>query len=456
MQKQHFGELREEGSPEDRTAEIYMKKNKWKDISGKLSEKLHFLRINEDMEREDDIQIEETTLSSGDRSGKDPSESDLKEKLARNRKWVFRRRAALLVFIALVIGGFVLYNRMYTYTDYVIVDSYENEVAAGSKYEAVGKNIYRYNSDGVSCVSLKNELKWSITYNMQAPIADVCGDTMAIAEQQGTQVYVVNKEGLVGNFETLLPILKVRVSKQGVVAVVLQEEDVTWVSLYSPDGTSIANDKTTVARSGYPLDIDLSPDGQKLAVSYLGIQEGIVTSRVVFYHFGAAGQSETDHIVSSESYTETVIPEIYFTDNSRAVAVADNGFMVFKGSDAPKQSAAVSFEEEIVSAFHDGSRIGFLFRNTDTEQEYPYRMELYNYSGRRKASRGIEADFDKIKIQNGQILMYSDDHCDVFLTSGGKRFSSAYEKEIVDLFYFSEFRKYMVITQDSFDRIRVR
>ena len=131
-------------------------------------------------------------------------EGDLKEKLERNRRWVFRRRVALLVLVVLVVGGFVLYNRMYTFTDYVIVDSYENEVASGSKYEAVGKNIYRYNSDGVSCVSRKNELKWSITYNMQGPIADVCGDTMAIAEQQGNQVYVVNKDGLVGNFETCL------------------------------------------------------------------------------------------------------------------------------------------------------------------------------------------------------------------------------------------------------------
>ncbi|MDO4322564.1 MAG: DUF5711 family protein [Lachnospiraceae bacterium] len=430
-----------------------MNKDKWKDISGNLLRQLHFLRIEEDPEQEDEIQVEERPLSSGNISKKDLPEGDLKEKLERNRRWVFRRRIVLLVLAVLTIGGFVLYNRMYTFTDYVIVDSYENEVASGSKYEAVGKNIYRYNSDGVSCVSRKNELKWSITYNMQAPIADVCGETMAVAEQQGNQVYVVNKDGLVGNFETLLPILKVRVSKQGVVAVVLQEENVTWVNLYQSDGTSIANDKTTVAESGYPLDIDLSPDGQKLAVSYLGIREGIINSRVVFYHFGAAGQSADNHIVNSESYTETVIPEVYFTDNSRAVAVADNGFMVFKGSDVPKQSASVAFEEEIVSTFHDESRIGFLFRSTD--EKYPYRMELYSYSGRKKASREMDAEFDKIKIQNGQILMYSDNHCDIFLSSGRKRFSSAYEKEIVDVFYFSEFRKYMVITQDSFDRIKV-
>ena len=71
----------------------------------------------------------------------------------------------------------------------------------------------------------------------------------------------------------------------GVVAAVLQDENVTWVNLYKSNGDSIASDKTTVSESGYPLDIDLSPDGQKLAVSYLGVKEGNITSDVVFYHF---------------------------------------------------------------------------------------------------------------------------------------------------------------------------
>lgn len=426
-----------------------MNKNKWKDISGKLMEKLRFLRLDDDMELDDDIQIEEKNLS----SGKAAPEDDLRAHLALRRQRIFRVRTLILAAVILAAGAFVLYNRLHTFSDYVIADTYENEVAAGTEYVSMGKYIYRYNSDGISCVSRKNALKWSITYNMQAPIADACEDTLAIAEQQGTQVYVVDKDGLVGNFETLLPILKVRVSKQGVVAVVLQEDEVTWVNLYQPDGTSIASDKTTVTESGYPLDIDISPDGQKLAVSYLAVSEGILRSDVVFYHFGAAGQSKENHMVSSASYQETVIPEIYFTDNSRAVAVSDSGFIVFRGSDAPQETASAAFEEEILSTFHDGDTIGFLFRSL--EEDYDYRLELYNYRGKRKLSKNITASFDEVKLENGQILMYNSNGCSVFTTSGRKRFSSAYEKDIVEMFYFSEFRKYLIITRDSFDRIRI-
>jgi hypothetical protein len=43
----------------------------------------------------------------------------------------------------------------------------------------------------------------------------------------------------------------------------------------------------------------------------------------------------------------------------------------------------------------------------------------------------------------------------VFTTSGQERFTADYEKEIAGIFYFSEFRRYLIITKDSFDRIRI-
>ncbi len=426
-----------------------MNGKKWKDIFEKLAGKLRFLKPDDESEP-DDLQIEEKPLS----SGKTAPEDDLRTLLALRRRKKFWARLFGLILVVGIAGAFAAYNSFHTFSDYTIAGSYENEVAGGTQYVPLGKYICRYNADGVSCVTRKNVLNWSITYNMQAPIADVCKDTLVIAEQQGTQVYVVNKDGLVGNFETLLPILDVRVSNQGVVAVVLWEDEVTWVNLYEPDGASIVSDKTTITGSGYPLGIDLSPDGQKLAVSYLSVEGGIVTSSVVFYHFGEAGKPEDNYIVSSVSYQDTVIPEIYFTDNSRAVAVSDSGYIVFQGSDAPKETVSVTFDEEIVSVFHDENAIGFLF---DSSQEgYAYRLELYSYRGRKKTAKDINAAFDKIKMENGQIILYNSNGCSVYTVSGRERFTSAYEKEISEIFYFSEFRKYLVITPDSFDRIRIR
>lgn len=428
-------------------------KDKWKERLDRIFSRLHFLRLDEDLDEEEEIQVEETILPSGDSRTGDLPGNGLREKLAQRRRWLFRGRIFVVALAACIAGGFALYNSVHEFQDYVIVSSIPNEVSAGTQYRAAGKNLYRFNTDGISCVTRGNELKWSITYNMQAPIADICGNTMAVAEQQGNQIYVVDKDGLAGSFETLLPILKIRVSGQGVVAAVMQEDDVTWVNMYRADGTLITSDKTTIPDSGYPIDMDVSPDGEKLVVSYLKTNKGIISSEIVFYDFGQAGQSEDDHVIGRETFEETVMPEVYFISNSRAAAVSDHGYVVYRGAGAPKRAASVEFEEEIMGCFHDGKRIGFLFRGST--EDYNYHMELYNYSGRRRTSCDIDADFEEIKIENGQILMYSDEGCSIFTTSGRKRFSSGYEKEIADIFYFSEFRRYLIITRDSFDKIRI-
>ncbi|MCD8346937.1 MAG: DUF5711 family protein [Lachnospiraceae bacterium] len=436
-----------------------MNNYKWKERFQNIKERLSIFRIADDEDLDELSEFsEQPAYEAGDRTGGRQGGGSLQEELAfedllaRNRKRRLITRSVLAALLVCVIAGFYLYNREHTFDDYIIAKSIENSMTSGTQYEAVGKYLYRYNSDGVSCVTKKNEVKWSVTYSMQAPIVDVCGTTMVIAEQQGTQVYVVNEDGLLGSFTCLLPILKVRVSNQGVVAVVLQDDDVTWVRLYDASGESIANDKTTISDSGYPLDVDLSPNGEKMVVSYLGIIEGVMTSTVAFYDFGSEGDASSDYIVSSETFSGNIVPQVFFMDNTTAVAVADNGFAVFRGS-TPEKSAEVSFDDEIVSCFYDEETIGFLF--ADATGENDYRMELYNYRGKQKVSVGVDARFDEIKMENGQILMYTASSCTIYTKSGKLRFTSAYEKEIVDIFYFSEYRRYLVITNDSFDRIRI-
>lgn len=427
-----------------------MKKKEWKKTAGFIKDKLNFLKLEEDDLDDDlDLDFEEEEIDTGR-----TLQEELKEKLERKQRHRKYAKIGLLVLVVLMAAGFLIYNQFYVFKDYVINKTGEIEVASGSRYQAAEKILYRYNSDGISCISRNNDMQWSVTYNMQAPITDICGTTMAVAEQQGTQVYVVNDEGLIGSFDTQYPILKVRVSKQGVVAAVQQQDNVTWIYLYQTDGTVIASNKTTIGMTGYPLDIAVSPNGQRLAVSYLEVKEGILGSSVVFYDFGSAGQKKENNIISEIKYNDTVLPEIYFTDNSRAVAVSDHGFYVFGGGDSPKQTAEVRFEEEIVSSFHDESQIGFLFWNEEGEEAY--RMELYNYSGKRRKTRKVDATFDNIKIENDQILMYNEKGFDVFSKSGRLRFTSAYEKEVKELFYFGSFRTYLVVTEDSFDWIRIR
>ena len=58
---------------------------------------------------------------------------------------------------------------------------------------------------------------------------------------------------------------------------------------------------------------------------------------MAFYNFGDVGQNEDDRIVSGYTYEGVVIPQIQYLDNSRSVALRDNGFTLYKGKQIPKR-----------------------------------------------------------------------------------------------------------------------
>ena len=408
-----------------------------------LSDKFSFLS-----QEDEEVNAGQDTDSEEERSGKNLVWRFITHRNARQRRYLI---AGILA--AVVIVSFVAYDRLVTYDSYTIAATYENTAATGTSYVAAGKNILKYNSDGITCVSKNNDLKWSITYSMQSTVSDVCGTTMVVAEQHGTQIYVVGKDGELGHFETDNPILKVRVSRQGVVAAVLQADNVTWVNLYRADGTLIASDKTTMMESGYPLDVAVSPNGEMMAVSYAQITGGVLSDTVTFYNFGSAGQKKENHVVGSETFKGAVIPELYFVDDSRAVAVTDSGYVVFQGKGSPEKTVSVEVEEEILSCFHDGDTLGFVLNSEDTEKRY--RISLYNLKGKETDHILTDFSYSNIKMENGQILLYNDNHFAVYTSFGHLRFQSDYKKKIVGFHYFSEYRKYLVITPDSFDRIRI-
>jgi hypothetical protein len=413
-----------------------------------LSEKFSFSSIVSD--DDDDMDEEEYSAEFADDSSEE--KGGLLDRLRDYRRAKYAKYAAVAFLVIAVVLGFMIYDRLVTYDSYTIAASYENTVATGTAYVAAGKNILKYNADGITCVSKNNDVKWSVTYSMQSTIADTCDTTTVVAEQHGSQIYVVGEDGEIGHFETDSPIQKVRVSRQGVVAAVLQEDNVTWVDLYQADGTLIASDKTTMLESGYPLDVALSPNGENMAVSYVRITGGVLSANVSFYNFGTAGQEQENNLISSEDFEGSIIPEIYFVDNSHAVALTDTGYVVFQGSSWQK-GAEVAFEDEILSCFHEDENIGFVFENEDSDNRY--RIVLYNLRGKKKMEMETDESYSQIKMENGQILMYTDKSCAVYTASGHLRFQGDYKKEIVGFYYFSEYRKYLVITNESFDRIRI-
>lgn len=376
------------------------------------------------------------------------------ERLREHRK-MLRNRWVILGILAAVLalaGG--LFLNFHLSDSYSVIRSDKRNDINGTQYEKFGKYLLKYSSDGISCLSKNGDVLWSSTFSIQSPLLDLCGTTVSVAEKDGTQVYLFNTEGQTGQFKTLLPIKKLCVSEQGVVAVVLEDGNNTWINLYDSEGELIAENKTSIEESGYPLDIALSPDGRKLMVSFLSPAEGSVQSHVAFYNFDSVGKANANNLVNTVSYENTSIPEVYFVSDKTSIAVRGNGFSVFKGKEVPEESAEVSFEEEIQSVFYDEEHIGFVFKSD--KKEHKYLLRMYSLSGRRTTQKYFDFSYKEIRMDDGKILMFQDASLAVFSTGGRKRAEVKYEKPIEDVISLGGFGKYLVLTQESTDRIRLR
>ena len=358
----------------------------------------------------------------------------------------------ILLAVLFAVIGIVSYSRLHLFESFDTVSSVPREDAEGMQFELLGKTLIKYGHDGVFAQDMAGNTLWSNAYSLQTPMSVVNGGRMILYEQLGTHVYILNEGGIEGTYQAAHPIRRAAVGKNGVAAIVLEDKTEMLIDLYSPTGSQIASVRATLEDTGYPLDAALSDNSEKLAVSYMALEDGRMTGRIIIYDF--SGKGDSDHIAASFAYPETVFPDVYFTSDGKAVAVGDDRFIVYSSGDRPSEKTVVPLEKEIVSCFYDDRNIGFVFPGEDTENRY--EIAAYSYSGRRRMQASLNSEFQDVRMDEGEILLCDSGNIYVYRRSGRPKFAGTYEKEVVYFRNMRGSRKYLLITPDSMDQIRIR
>ena len=381
---------------------------------------------------------------------------DLSVRLRLHKNKVRIRTAAILTVLLAVSVGFGIYHHVRVYHHYVLVSSEERAGDNATQYIFLKKGCtLKCNPNGVTCVNRENAVQWNTTFTMQNPVIDVCGTTVAVADQRGNDVYIFNEKGLVGNFKVEYTLTRIRVARQGVVAAVLEDGDVAWINVYDSKGNIIVKNKTSIGKAGYPLDMDISSDGLKMVVSFAGIQNKTLDSKVDFYNFSSVGKDQDNNLVKEISYDGTVIPEVRFMDSDYAIAFRDDGATIFYGKHVPEEKREITIEKEIVSTFYDESYFGIITENEQEENEHKYKMELYRENGSKCFQAYFDMEYTNIKICGEEIFLYNGTELMIYTTSGKLKYHAAYEKQISEVIPSDGLGKYVIITPDSVDIIKI-
>ncbi len=373
-----------------------------------------------------------------------------KEKIRSHKLAVLFRTVGVAAIVIFLVAAIYVSWRDKEYSEATVTQGAGITNGADAKVISLNGHIVQYSKDGISCLDESGKVLWNQTYEMQNPIAHTCQSVVAVGDYNGHNIYVSNSSGAMGEVDTNLPIRNFCVSSQGVVAAVLDGTDVTWIYLYDSKGNTIANFKTTMKDSGYPISVSISPNGELVCVSYLYPEDGTVKTSVAFFNFGSVGQNSIDNYASGYDYPGVVVPYVQFMSSSAAFAVSDDRIMFYAGDEKPvSQSENFTGSDEVLSVFFDESYVGLVFANNTDDGAY--RMQVYSSSGEQILTTYFEIDYSEIIFNNKQIIIYNEDECVIKDMNGHDKYVGEFEEPVRTMVPTNLRNKFILVTADSVD-----
>lgn len=381
----------------------------------------------------------------------DEDMKDYHKKIWRHRISVILKYAVVAAVVLLVIFGIRYYMNNRTFTGYSIASTTERSDTLTTKYAPFGDKILKYSRDGVSYTDDANSLLFSITYTMQDPILALSQKAGAVADKNGSQIYIFDQEKQLGQITTLLPIKHIAISNQGVVAVLMEESKSSKLEIYSADGTIIGDGIFDLEDAGYPMNLSISSDGTKIAIAFAQISGSKFNSSVAVYNFDNVGENYVDHLVFAKNYTDYMIPELHYFDASTLVAVGDGILGFYQGSQIPEIVNEVTIENEIKSVFYGENMVGLVFETVEGKM-----LTLYDAKGNLVTQIPFTMDYDNIRIADNRVLIYNDTEMGLYSFSGKECFRQTFETSMVDIFTTKSRSKYLFIYTNETQLVKLQ
>ena len=381
----------------------------------------------------------------------DEDMKDYHKKIWRHRVSVILKYAAVVAVVLLAIFGIRYYMNNRTFTGYSIASTTERSDTLTTKYAPFGDKILKYSRDGVSYTDDTNSLLFSITYTMQDPILALSQKAGAVADKNGSQIYIFDQEKQMGQITTLLPIKHIAVSNQGVVAVLMEESKSSKLEIYSADGTMIGDGIFDLEDAGYPMNLSISSDGTKIAIAFAQISGSKFNSSVAVYNFDNVGENYVDHLVFAKNYTDYMIPELHYFDASTLAAVGDGILGFYQGSQIPEIVNEVTIENEIKSVFYGENMAGLVFETVEGKM-----LTLYDAKGNLVTQIPFTMDYDNIRIADNRVLIYNDTEMGLYSFSGKECFRHTFETSMVDIFTTKSRSKYLFIYTNETQLVKLQ
>lgn len=377
-----------------------------------------------------------------------------------------RQRRIRNIILVLIIGALALGISIYLFIlyhkNYQSFEVLSSETIAGdnsSKFLDYKGGVVKYNKDGAVAYDKDGKLLWNGSYEMNDPVADVCEDYVVVADRGNKLIHIFNDKGFVSSIITLYDIIEAEIARQGVVAVLMESGDTSYIKLYYEEGTIVSDSNeegvlseivTKVEEAGYPLDLAISDDGKKLVISFLSFTSGKLVSTVGFYNFGEVGQNNIDRFVGGFEYEELVVPKVSFIGNNTVSVFTENGFEIYSMLEKPELVHEEVFEQKIYSVFSGESHVGLVLEGTDSVLK---QLLLYDTSGKEVMNEKLDFPYEQIYMSKDEIILHDNLSTLILKANGREKFRYTFDSNVEGIYPINHLDKYYLVTSSEISRI---
>lgn len=285
------------------------------------------------------------------------------------------------------------------------LDEENSKICAFNQYIGVlAKNNFKiYNSSG-------NEEK-NLTMEITTPLFDTDNRFLAVAEDKGKKIYLVNNKDIAWEKEVEGNISQIKVNKNGyVTAVVTNTSYKTVIEMYTPEGEEMFK---TYLSSTRTADVSVSNDNKYLAIAEIDISGTIIQSNIKIISIEKAQKDPTNSIEKIYSgEINKLITNIKYQDKNKLVCMYTDSIKIIENEleenlcsyDNKKITIAsiellnnaVTVEEKSSGLFTADSIINIT--NSDNKETKIYTIqdvtkEIYTHENIIAVNLGVEIEF---------------------------------------------------------------
>ena len=368
-----------------------------------------------------------------------------------------KRYIFLLAILLIAVVSLMVIRTISTFEDYEVEKTWERKDSAESHYMSYNDNLLKYSADGIFYTKFDGTLIWNYTYDMTNPCIDICKDYIVVYDKKGTEVDIFSSKGFIKSIGTTTPIVEAKVASQGTVAILLQENAVSYIQMYDKKGSLLVSGEIHPENKGFPVSMALSSDATRLLLSIINVDDGEISSELVFYDFTSAGKKEEDNIAASYQYIGTLIPKVDFVKNDKAIAFADSKIIVFNNNFKATVAKDISVGDQMKSIFYNDTHFGYICEKAQDSGEVVNVLNVYNLYGFKCVSKEINSSYEDVSLlDNDIILLKNENDVALYNLQGIEKFSYTFDESVYDVIPTTAAKRYYIIQRDKTEEIYLK